>query len=137
MFIKKHYFIVLVLFVVLVGISACSGSSGPTETSTVRIAALPVLDTLPIYVAEEEGLFENHNVVIEVIPAGSAPKRDELISSGQADGMGLILLRVSDYGASGTGATAGTFIFSTAPRKPGPFTGGRKSRLLAPQQAAP
>lgn len=30
---------------------------------------------------------ENHNVVIEVIPAGSAPKRDELISSGQADGM--------------------------------------------------
>ena len=78
---------VMVLVVILVGLAACSSSGGPTETVTIRIAALPVLDTLPIYVAEKESLFESHNVMIEVIPAGSAPKRDELISSGQADGM--------------------------------------------------
>jgi NitT/TauT family transport system substrate-binding protein len=40
-----------------------------------------------MYVAEQEGIFEKHNVILEFIPAGSAPKRDELISSGQADGM--------------------------------------------------
>ena len=84
---NKRYLIVLIFAVVLFGLVACSESSGPTETVTIRIAALPVLDTLPIYVAEQEGLFESHNVIIEVIPAGSAPKRDELISSGQADGM--------------------------------------------------
>jgi NitT/TauT family transport system substrate-binding protein len=40
-----------------------------------------------MYVAEQEGLFDEHNIVLEVIPAGSAPKRDEIISANQADGM--------------------------------------------------
>lgn len=40
-----------------------------------------------MYVAEQEGLFKQHNIALEVIPAGSAPKRDELINAGQADGM--------------------------------------------------
>ena len=31
--------------------------------------------------------FEKYNVILEAIPAGSAPKRDELINAGQADGM--------------------------------------------------
>ncbi len=84
---RQRIFFILILAITLIGFTACSGSTGPAETTIIRIAALPVLDTLPIYVAEQEGLFENHNVVIEVIPAGSAPKRDELISSGQADGM--------------------------------------------------
>lgn len=84
---KRHFFFILVLTLILVGLAACTGTVGPAETTTIRIAVLPVLDTLPIYVAEKEGLFDQHNVFVEVIPAGSAPKRDELISSSQADGM--------------------------------------------------
>ena len=84
---KHRIFFILILSIILAGLVSCTGSPGPAETTTIRIAALPVLDTLPIYVAEQEGLFDQHNVIVEVIPAGSAPKRDELISSGQADGM--------------------------------------------------
>ena len=57
------------------------------ETTVIKIAVLPILDTLPMYVAEAKGLFAKHNVEVEFVPAGSAPKRDELINSGQVDGM--------------------------------------------------
>jgi NitT/TauT family transport system substrate-binding protein len=73
-------------------LTACAPSSTPTEEVEqgpikVRVAALPILDTLPMYVAQQEGLFAKHGVEIEFIPAGSAPKRDELINAGQADAM--------------------------------------------------
>lgn len=86
---------ILTLFVLLL-LSACNGAAEapaesaaeqPAEPVTIRIAALPVLDTLPIYVAQEEGLFEQYNLTVEAIPASSAPKRDELINAAQADGM--------------------------------------------------
>lgn len=67
-------------------ITACQ----PTEvdaTTAVRIARIPVLDTLPLHVAQQEGLFEKYGVQVEVIPVASAPERDQLIASGQADGM--------------------------------------------------
>ncbi len=83
----KRLFYIPILVIMLMGLAACTGNTAPSEKPTIRIAALPVLDTLPIYVAEQEGLFEKHNVIVEVIPAGSAPKRDELINAGQADGM--------------------------------------------------
>ena len=61
-----------------------ASSSKPVE---IKIAALPVLDTLPMYVADNTGLFEKHGVDVTFIQAGSAPKRDELVNSGQVDGM--------------------------------------------------
>ncbi len=66
--------------------SACSPAK-PADDITIRVALLPVLDVLPIVVAQEEGLFEQHGVKVELISVGSAPERDQLISSGQADAM--------------------------------------------------
>ena len=80
----KIYTLFIVITILLAATACSSPAEGPT---TIRIAALPVLDTLPIHVAQEEGLFEKYNVVVEVLPAGSAPKRDEMINAGQADGM--------------------------------------------------
>ncbi len=57
------------------------------EGASLRMAVLPVLDTLPMYVAEEEGLFQKNGVQVELIPVASAPERDALIAAGQADGM--------------------------------------------------
>jgi NitT/TauT family transport system substrate-binding protein len=61
--------------------------AGAGEAATIRIAGLPILDTLPMYVAQQEGLFDKHGVKVELIPASSAPNRDQLITAGQADGM--------------------------------------------------
>ncbi len=74
-------------------LAACSPASGPaispesSEPVTLRIAVLPILDALPMYVAEQEGLFEAEGVSVEFIPVGSAAERDQVITAGQADGM--------------------------------------------------
>lgn len=65
---------------------ACTPAK-PVENVTIRVALIPVLDVLPIVVAQEEGLFEKHGITVEIIPVGSAPERDQLISAGQADAM--------------------------------------------------
>jgi len=77
-------FLLLILFSLVAG--AC-GSPAPAGPVTLRIAVLPILDALPMYVAQQEGLFTKHNVVVEFIPAGSAAERDQIILAGQADGM--------------------------------------------------
>jgi len=73
-------------------VTACAPAAtttlqAPSEPVTIRLATLPILDALPMYVAEQEGLFEKHGVQAEFIPAGSAPKRDDLINANQADAM--------------------------------------------------
>jgi NitT/TauT family transport system substrate-binding protein len=74
------------LIVLSVSLTACQAADKDAIT-TLRIARIPVLDTLPLYVAQQEGLFEKHGVQVEIIPVASAPERDQLIASGQADGM--------------------------------------------------
>jgi NitT/TauT family transport system substrate-binding protein len=37
-------------------------------------------------VAQQEGLFEKHNVTVEFVPVASAPERDQILAAGQADG---------------------------------------------------
>ena len=59
----------------------------PAEPTSIKIATLPILDNLPMYVAQQEGLFEANNVKVEFIPVGSAAERDQVIVAGQADGM--------------------------------------------------
>ncbi len=69
-------------------LGACAqATSAPAEAVTLKIAVLPILDALPMYVADQEGLFETRGVKVEFIPAASAAERDQVITSGQADGM--------------------------------------------------
>jgi NitT/TauT family transport system substrate-binding protein len=69
-------------------LAACTPATPqPAQSVTLRLALLPVLDTLPVYVAQQEGLFAARGVNVEIIPVGSAPDRDQLIAAGQADGM--------------------------------------------------
>jgi len=71
----------------LIGILMTGCGTAGQETVTLKVALLPVLDTLPIHVALEEGYFEQEGVNVEVIPVASAPERDQLLSAGKADGM--------------------------------------------------
>jgi len=59
----------------------------PAGPVTLRIAVLPILDALPMYVAQQEGFFTAHNVTVEFVPAGAAAERDQIILAEQADGM--------------------------------------------------
>ncbi|MCB0101003.1 MAG: ABC transporter substrate-binding protein [Anaerolineales bacterium] len=56
------------------------------NVGSLKIAVLPIIDTLPMYVAEAEGLFAKYGVTVEFVPVASAPERDQLLAAGQADG---------------------------------------------------
>ncbi|HEX6035699.1 MAG TPA: ABC transporter substrate-binding protein [Anaerolineales bacterium] len=72
----------LALLSIVLILSACA----PKATETLKIAVLPIIDTLPMYVAQQEGLFARHGVDVEFIPVASAPERDQLLAAGGADG---------------------------------------------------
>ncbi len=62
-----------------------TGGSG--EVETLRIATLPILDVLPLYVAQQNGYFDQLGVKVELVPVKSAQERDALMQAGQIDGM--------------------------------------------------
>ena len=88
---RKAYFLAIASISLLILIqSACSivgETSDEPADNTLTIAVLPILDALPLYVAEEEGLFSEQGVNVEFIPVASAPERDQIILAEQADGM--------------------------------------------------
>lgn len=86
--------ILYVLLATLLGsmlLAACAPEAAPetpaAEPVTLKMALLPILDAVPVFVAQQEGLFAKHNLTVEIIPVGSAPERDQVIAAGQADGM--------------------------------------------------
>jgi NitT/TauT family transport system substrate-binding protein len=79
------YPFMLMIMAASLGLSACQ--PGAAGLVTLKIAVIPVLDALPLYVAQKEGLFKAHGVAVEFIPVASGAERDQLIVSGQSDGM--------------------------------------------------
>lgn len=53
----------------------------------LRVALLPILDSLPFYVAEAEGYFAKEGLEMEAVPVGSGLERDQLMQAGEIDGM--------------------------------------------------
>lgn len=84
----SHKKSILAISLIVIILSFALGACGPkSEPATLKVALLPVLDTLSVHVAAEEGYFEEQGVQVEIIPVASAPERDQLIAAGEADGM--------------------------------------------------
>ena len=87
---KQNAFQILAAFILASSLilTGCKPStpavSGPV---TLKLALIPVLEALPLYIAQNKGLFEERGLQVEFIPAASAPVRDQLIASGEVDGM--------------------------------------------------
>ena len=58
-----------------------------TDSVKLRVALLPIFDVLPFYVAEEKGYFHAPGIEIKAVSVGSALERDQLLQSGEIDGM--------------------------------------------------
>lgn len=87
---KRTIFMTLILF-----LSACS-LLRPAQPVTVRVGVLPILDVLPIYVAEVQGYFPR-SIKVEIIPVASAAERDQLMAAGQLDAIVNDLVSVALY----------------------------------------
>jgi NitT/TauT family transport system substrate-binding protein len=82
-------FVIITFSGLLLG--ACAKTPSPAESEfssyPLKIAILPILDSLPMLVAEKEGYFESRGMKVELMSVASGAERDQLITSGQADGM--------------------------------------------------
>jgi NitT/TauT family transport system substrate-binding protein len=82
--------LILIGFALGLLLTACTPikTAEPAASNTpLKFTALRILDMLPMYVAQQEGFFQKHGISVELLPAGSPPERDQLVSTGLADGM--------------------------------------------------
>lgn len=61
------------------------GCQTPPPVGKLRVGLLPIVDALPMYVAESEGYFREQGVEVELILFGSALERDAALQAGQLD----------------------------------------------------
>jgi NitT/TauT family transport system substrate-binding protein len=94
----NHIRILLIITLTALLVAACGAAATPTkEAVTLKIAVLPIIDTLPLYVAQGQGLFTKHGVDVELVPVASAPERVQLEASGQVDGSINEILSVMQF----------------------------------------
>jgi NitT/TauT family transport system substrate-binding protein len=81
-------------------LGACSPQ--PKPPVTIRLGLLPIVDALPIYVADAEGMFASRGLQVEFVPVASAAERDQLLQAGQIDGMINDLISTLFYNRAGS-----------------------------------
>src|SRR5690625_2788163 len=69
---------------------------GPLSGEPLRVGVLPVMNTLPLFVADQEGFYAAHGVNVELVPVESARDRSIGLQTGQLhvgnnDVMGAVL----------------------------------------------
>lgn len=108
----KKLFLLLALAALLP--CAAHGSGQPL----LRLGILPVIDTLPLLVAEKEGLFAREGLTVELVRFNSALERDTALTSGKIDGCFGDLLNTILLCNSGTALLVVTESYHTSPAQP-------------------
>ena len=86
MFKLMHRVSFVVLAAVLAAIAVSCVPAKPEEPK-LKLALIPVLDTIPIFIAEQNGYFAEQGITVEAIPVKSPQERDVLVTTGQVDGV--------------------------------------------------
>ena len=93
----------VVRIVTLAFIIALAGCRPPqVDSPPLRLAVLPILDSLPLYVAEAEGYFAAEGVDVRLIPVASSAERDQLLQARQVDGVITDLVALALYNREST-----------------------------------
>lgn len=66
---------------------ATAAAEVAAEGASLKLALIPVLDTIPIYIALQNGYFADQGIQVETIPVKSPQERDVLLQTGQVDGV--------------------------------------------------
>lgn len=72
------------------------------DSASLRIAVMPTIDCLPLYVAEEEGLFDREGVSVSLYPYQAQIDCDTAIKNGWVDVMMTDLVRAERLKSLGT-----------------------------------
>jgi NitT/TauT family transport system substrate-binding protein len=82
----KRLSILQVVVLFALALSGCA-SGARSEDTHLKLALMPVLDVLPIYVAEQNGYFKDQGIQVEAVPVKSPLERDVLMQTNQVDGV--------------------------------------------------
>jgi NitT/TauT family transport system substrate-binding protein len=77
----------LLIFIALLATVLTGCAPAKPEDTSLKIALLPILDVIPVTIAQQNGYFTEQGIQVEGIPVKSAQERDVLIQTGQVDGM--------------------------------------------------
>lgn len=83
----KKIILILVTLCFSFQIFAAGNSESKSDTTHLSVAFLPIIDALPLYVAESQGYFEDEKLKIKAITVANPIERDRLMQSGEIDGM--------------------------------------------------
>jgi NitT/TauT family transport system substrate-binding protein len=62
------------------------GESSASKKVVIRFGVLPVLQALPLYVAQEKGFFARFGVNVDLVPFNTAAEKEIALSAGSIDG---------------------------------------------------
>ncbi|MFJ3390741.1 ABC transporter substrate-binding protein [Lysinibacillus sp. NPDC086135] len=84
---QYHLSRIIFMIVILAFISGCSEDTKMTKHSSLKIGVLRIDDSLPLYVAEKDQLFQKYGADVELIKFGSASDQSKAMEAGELDGM--------------------------------------------------
>lgn len=96
-------------------ISGCGRQAG---TPPLRVGVLPILDTLPVFVARQERIFAEYDVEVELISVASAAERDQLLQAGKLDAIITDLVALALYNRDGPRVVAVRYAMRPTPAFP-------------------
>lgn len=110
--------IITMLLILLITGSAFA--QGEIESGPVRIGILPDVDSLPIQLAQRDGLYTSEGSAVELIAFRSPVERDAAFQAGELDGMvgdtlGAFFLREAGYDILITSITNGRYGIAANP----------------------
>lgn len=94
--------LVVLLFLLALMIGGVSAQDSSSEEPTLRIGVLPVLNTIPLYVAQEQGFYAEEGITVELLTFPSADLQGQAIEAGELDGVNTDLVRVISRYVSGS-----------------------------------
>lgn len=83
----KKFLTLFLIILLALAVCGCGNNTDPNPADqTVKIGLLSIDDSLPFFVAEQEGIFQEIGVDVELIPFGSALDKETALEAGEIDG---------------------------------------------------
>ncbi|PKL14567.1 MAG: ABC transporter substrate-binding protein [Spirochaetae bacterium HGW-Spirochaetae-8] len=117
---KRNSILVLLGMLILVG-QGLLWAAAVSEARPIRIGIMPDVDSLPFLLAQEERLFTEHDVQVQLVPFQSPVERDAAFQAGQLDGfvgdtLGAVFLEQSGFDIAITSITNGRYGLVASPK---------------------
>ena len=83
----KKLSLIILVFCFSIQLFAAGSSESKSDTTHITVAFLPIIDALPLYIAESQGYFLEENLDVKALLVANPIERDRLMQSGEIDGM--------------------------------------------------